>query len=44
MYNIDNEWMHVDKGVFVFMDAYTPKATYAIGLAVIEFAKLDHEA
>ncbi|MEX3743824.1 hypothetical protein AB1300_01615 [Lysinibacillus xylanilyticus] len=44
MYNVDNEWIRVDKGVYIFMDAYVPQSTFAIALAVIEFAKLDHEA
>lgn len=32
VYNLDNEWMPVDKGDYIFMGAYTPQATYAIGL------------
>ncbi|MFJ7700832.1 (S)-ureidoglycine aminohydrolase [Lysinibacillus fusiformis] len=32
MYNLDNEWMPVDKGDYIFMGAYVPQATYAIGL------------
>jgi glyoxylate utilization-related uncharacterized protein len=37
--------MRIDKGgVYIFMDAYAPQATDAIGLAAIEFAKLDNEA
>lgn len=32
VYNLDNEWMPVDKGDYIFMAAYTPQATYAVGL------------
>lgn len=32
MYNLDNNWMPVDKGDYIFMGAYSPQATYAIGL------------
>ncbi|EHJ06805.1 (S)-ureidoglycine aminohydrolase [Staphylococcus simiae] len=32
VYNLDNEWMPVDKGDYIFMGAYAPQATYAIGL------------
>lgn len=32
MYNLDNEWQPVDKGDYIFMGAYAPQATYAIGL------------
>ena len=32
MYNLDNEWMPVDKGDYIFMGAYSPQATYAVGL------------
>ncbi|CAI8882774.1 (S)-ureidoglycine aminohydrolase [Bacillus sp. IT-13CA1] len=32
VYNLDNERMPVDKGDYIFMGAYTPQATYAIGL------------
>ncbi|WP_105988688.1 (S)-ureidoglycine aminohydrolase [Staphylococcus simulans] len=32
MYNLDNEWLPVDKGDYIFMGAYAPQATYAIGL------------
>lgn len=32
MYNLDNEWQPVDKGDYIFMGAYAPQATYAVGL------------
>ncbi|EII6297292.1 (S)-ureidoglycine aminohydrolase [Staphylococcus pseudintermedius] len=32
MYNLDNDWLPVDKGDYIFMGAYVPQATYAIGL------------
>ncbi|WP_414048942.1 (S)-ureidoglycine aminohydrolase [Macrococcus animalis] len=32
MYNLDNNWMPVDKGDYIFMGAYSPQATYAVGL------------
>ncbi len=32
MYNLDNEWMPVDKGDYIFMGAYSLQGTYAIGL------------
>lgn len=31
MYNLDNEWMPVEKGDYIFMGAYAPQAAYAIG-------------
>ncbi|WP_426365632.1 (S)-ureidoglycine aminohydrolase [Mammaliicoccus lentus] len=32
MYNLDNDWLPVDKGDYIFMGAYSPQATYAVGL------------
>lgn len=32
MYNLDNNWMPVDKGDYIFMGAYALQATYAVGL------------
>lgn len=32
MYNLDKNWIPVDKGDYIFMGAYSPQATYAIGL------------
>ncbi|CZR01855.1 Hypothetical protein Tpal_2687 [Trichococcus palustris] len=31
MYNLDNEWMPVEKGDYIFMGAYVPQAAYAVG-------------
>ena len=31
MYRLDDEWIPVKKGYYVFMDAYCPQACYAIG-------------
>ncbi|WP_407371070.1 (S)-ureidoglycine aminohydrolase [Carnobacterium sp.] len=31
MYNLDNEWMPVEKGDYIFMGAYNPQAAYAVG-------------
>lgn len=31
MYNLDNEWMPVEKGDYIFMGAYSPQAAYAVG-------------
>ena len=31
MYNLDNEWMPVKKGDYIFMAAYVPQAGYAVG-------------
>ena len=31
MYRLDDEWIPVKKGDYVFMDAYCPQACYAIG-------------
>ncbi|MDE1547663.1 (S)-ureidoglycine aminohydrolase [Jeotgalibaca caeni] len=31
MYNLDNEWMPVEKGDYIFMGAYCPQAAYAVG-------------
>lgn len=31
MYCLDNEWIPVKKGDYVFMDAYCPQACYAVG-------------
>lgn len=32
MYNLDNDWLPVDKGDYIFMGAYSPQATHAVGL------------
>jgi len=31
MYRLDNEWIPVQKGDYIFMDAYCPQACYAVG-------------
>ena len=31
MYNLDNDWMPVEKGDYIFMGAYVPQAAYAVG-------------
>ncbi|MDN6626094.1 MAG: (S)-ureidoglycine aminohydrolase [Pisciglobus halotolerans] len=31
MYNLDNEWMPVEKGDYIFMGSYVPQAAYAVG-------------
>nr|WP_321292794.1 (S)-ureidoglycine aminohydrolase [uncultured Trichococcus sp.] len=31
MYNLDNNWMPVEKGDYIFMGAYVPQAAYAVG-------------
>ncbi len=31
MYNLDNEWIPVKKGDYIFMAAYVPQAGYAVG-------------
>ncbi|MEG0722512.1 MAG: (S)-ureidoglycine aminohydrolase, partial [Lachnospiraceae bacterium] len=31
MYRLDNDWIPVKKGDYVFMDAYCPQACYAVG-------------
>lgn len=31
LYNLDNEWMTVQKGDYIFMGAYSPQAAYGIG-------------
>ena len=31
MYNLDNEWIPVKKGDYLFMGAYCPQASYAVG-------------
>lgn len=31
MYNLDNEWVPVKKGDYIFMGAYCPQAGYAVG-------------
>lgn len=31
MYNLDNEWMPVEKGDYIFMSAYVQQAAYAVG-------------
>jgi (S)-ureidoglycine aminohydrolase len=31
MYNLDNDWMPLEKGDYVFMDSYCPQACYAVG-------------
>ena len=31
MYRLDNDWVPVKKGDYVFMDAYCPQACYAVG-------------
>lgn len=31
MYNLDNEWMPIKEGDYVFMDAYCPQACYGVG-------------
>lgn len=31
MYNLDNDWMPVKKGDYIFMDAYCPQACYGVG-------------
>lgn len=31
MYNLDNEWVPVEKGDYIFMGAYAPQAAYAVG-------------
>lgn len=31
MYNLDNKWMPVKKGDYIFMAAYVPQAGYAVG-------------
>ncbi|MBC2021307.1 (S)-ureidoglycine aminohydrolase [Listeria booriae] len=31
VYNLDNEWVPVKKGDYLFMGAYVPQATYAVG-------------
>lgn len=31
MYNLDNEWIPVKKGDYIFMGAYCPQACYAVG-------------
>lgn len=31
MYRLDNEWIPVKKGDYIFMDAYCPQACYAVG-------------
>ncbi|MEE1228793.1 MAG: (S)-ureidoglycine aminohydrolase [Lachnospiraceae bacterium] len=31
MYYLDNEWMPLEKGDYVFMDSYVPQACYAVG-------------
>lgn len=31
MYNLDNEWMPVEKGDYIFMGAYAQQAAYAVG-------------
>lgn len=31
MYRLDNDWVPVKKGDYVFLDAYVPQACYAVG-------------
>lgn len=31
MYNLDNDWMPLEKGDYVFMDSYCPQACYGVG-------------
>ena len=31
VYNLDNEWIPVKKGDYLFMGAYCPQASYAVG-------------
>lgn len=31
MYNLDNEWMPVEKGDYIFMSSYVQQAAYAVG-------------
>jgi len=31
MYNLDNDWVPVQKGDYIFMNAYCPQACYAVG-------------
>lgn len=31
MYRVDNEWIPVQKGDYMFLDAYTPQACYGVG-------------
>lgn len=31
MYNLDNEWMPVEKGDYIFMSAYSQQGAYAVG-------------
>lgn len=31
VYNLDNEWIPIKKGDYLFMGAYVPQATYAVG-------------
>ena len=31
MYRLDDQWIPVKKGDYVFMDSYCPQACYAIG-------------
>lgn len=31
MYNLDNNWMPVEKGDYIFMGPYSPQAAYAVG-------------
>ena len=31
IYNLDNEWIPVKKGDYIFMGPYVPQATYAVG-------------
>ena len=31
MYNLDNDWMPIKQGDYIFMDAYCPQACYGVG-------------